>query len=97
MGRGRDREGDEEKDVEVEELRRVMKNLKDGKAMEEDGISNEVWKYGGEEVERWLGEICDRVWRGKRWPDEWGEGVVVSVVKKGQEEKVEDYRGIILT
>lgn len=42
-------------------------------------------------------EICNKVWKGKGWPEEWREGVVVPVVKRGEGEKVEDYRGITLT
>ena len=39
-----------------------------------DGIGNEVWKYGGVEVEEWLWRICNRVWRGEGWPEEWERG-----------------------
>lgn len=38
---------DGEEELEREEVRRVIKKLKDGKAMESDGIPNKVWKYGG--------------------------------------------------
>lgn len=34
-----------------------MRKLKDGKAVGGDGIPNEVWKYGEEEVEEWLWEV----------------------------------------
>lgn len=39
--------------------------MKEGKAAGEDDIANEVWKFGREEVRRWLWEICNRVWRGE--------------------------------
>jgi len=58
---------------------------------------NEVWKFGGKEVKEWLWKICNKVWRGGGWPEEWREGIVVPIVKKGEGEKVEDYRGITLT
>lgn len=46
-GRERGGEGDEEEDMGREEMREVMRRLKDGKAVGSDGIPNEVWKYGG--------------------------------------------------
>ena len=88
---------DEEGDLGLEEIKRVVMKLKDGKAGGGDGIQNEVWKYGGEEVMECLWVICSRVWRGEGWPEGWKEGVVVPVLKKGAGEKVEDYRGITLT
>ena len=88
---------DDEGNIEKEEIRRVLRGLKDGKAMGGDGIPNEVWKYGGEEVEEWLWEVCNRVWKGDGWPEEWKVGIVVPVVKKGVGKRVEEYRGVTLT
>lgn len=42
---------EEEEEIGRDELRRVIKKLKDRKALGGDGIPNEVWKYGVEEVE----------------------------------------------
>ncbi|KMQ93569.1 flagellar attachment zone protein 1-like protein [Lasius niger] len=39
-----------------EEDNRKTGTLKDGKAIGQDGIPNEVWKYGGEEIKRQLGK-----------------------------------------
>ncbi|XP_024868964.1 caldesmon-like [Temnothorax curvispinosus] len=47
---GRDRQDEEE--IELEEVRNVIKKLKTGKAIGKDGIPNKVWKYGGEEMVR---------------------------------------------
>jgi len=38
-------------DVDLNEVRNVIRKLKDGKAMGEDGIPNKAWKYGEEKVE----------------------------------------------
>ncbi|XP_071582205.1 uncharacterized protein [Temnothorax nylanderi] len=40
----------EEEEIELEEVRNVIKKLKTGKAIGRDGIPNEVWKFGGEEM-----------------------------------------------
>ncbi|XP_043276027.1 uncharacterized protein [Venturia canescens] len=65
--------------------------------MGEDGIPNEVLKYGGERVVNSLKRMCEKVWKGEGWPEGWKEGIVVPVVKKGQEKTVEEYRGVALT
>lgn len=46
-----------------EEIDRVVRKLKEGKALGGHGIVNKVWKYGGEEVKEWLWEICNRIWK----------------------------------
>ncbi|XP_071580245.1 uncharacterized protein [Temnothorax nylanderi] len=60
---GGGRQGEEE--IELEEVRKVIEKLKIGKAIGKDGISNEAWKFGGEEMVKWIWEICKRVWRGE--------------------------------
>lgn len=45
------REEKEETKLKQEEVNRVVAGLKGGKAIGQDGISNEVWKYGGAELE----------------------------------------------
>lgn len=59
--------------------------------MGKDEIPNEVWKYGGEEMKEWAWEICNRVWRGEGWPEEWKEGIIIPIQKKGKGEEVEEY------
>ncbi|XP_070529779.1 calponin homology domain-containing protein DDB_G0272472-like [Cardiocondyla obscurior] len=71
--------------------------LKKGKAAGSDGLENEIWKWGGGEVKEKLWETCKKVWRGEGVPEEWREGVIVPVLKRGKGEKVEEYRGITLT
>lgn len=37
-------------------------------------------------MEKWVWEKCNRVWKGEGWPEEWKEGVIVPIVKKGEGE-----------
>lgn len=37
-----------------EEIRRAIDRGKDNKAVEIDGVPSEVWKYEGEELEKWV-------------------------------------------
>lgn len=50
-GRGRrEEEGEEEMDINREEVREAIKRLKDGKALGWDKIPGKAWKYGREGV-----------------------------------------------
>lgn len=93
---GRRRGVGEETEIEREELRRVLKSLKEEKAVGGDSIVNEVWKYGGEGLEECVWKFCNRVWKGDGWPEKWKDGIVVPIVKKGEGRIVEEYRGITL-
>lgn len=50
-------------------------------------------------------EIYKRVWRGKGWPRDWREGIIVPIRKKRESERqqrlgretVDEYRGVTLT
>lgn len=52
MGRKgrREEEGEEEMDINREEVREAIKRLKDGKALGWDKILGKAWKYGGKGV-----------------------------------------------
>lgn len=86
----------QETDIKWEEVRKAIKKLKLNKAIGIDGIPNEMWKYGKEVIEKWVREICKKVWREERWPEEWKEGIIAPIVKKGEGEKIEEYRGVTL-
>lgn len=92
---GTRREGDET-EISKEEIRLVIRNLKEGKAVGIDGIPNEAWRYGGEQGIEVAWGICRKVWRGGGWPEGWKEGVIAPIVKKGAGTKVEEYRGVTL-
>jgi len=59
----------EEIEISGDKIKRAMKRLRDGKAMGLDEIPGEVWKYGGERLERWVRDYCNEVWRGEGWPE----------------------------
>jgi len=98
MGEGRRESGEkeEERGLDRGEIKEAIKKLKEGKAMGRDGIPGEAWKYGGEALEEWIWNLCNGVWKGAGWPEGWKEGVVVPVLKKGEGESLEDFRGITI-
>ncbi|KAL6431964.1 hypothetical protein ACFW04_007414 [Cataglyphis niger] len=98
VNRGRRKRRKVNEDISMEEWDGYFRNLlRGGGAVGADGIPAEVWKYGGENMEEWIWKICNRVWKGEGWIEEWNEGVIVPILKKGKGERVEDYRGVSLT
>lgn len=94
---GRERRDEqEEMELEWEEVKRVIDGLKDGKAIGNDGIPNEVWKYRGEDIKRWTWEICRKVWRKKGWPEDWKDIIIPIIKERGGGKKVKDYKGVTL-
>ena len=37
-----------------------------------------------------------RVWKGEGFPEEWKEGLITPIFKKGEKGRIENYRGITL-
>ncbi|XP_071572942.1 uncharacterized protein [Temnothorax nylanderi] len=91
-----EKEGEEEGEISLGEMKRVMRKLKDGKAMGRDGIPSEVWKRGGKELEIWAWRFINRIWKGGGWPENWKEGIIAPIVKKGEGKRVEEYRGVTI-
>ena len=70
--------------------------MKKKKAPGEDGIQNEAWIEGIEEMKEQVLECLNKIWNGDRVPEEWKIGRIVPIFKKGDKKKVENYRGITL-
>ncbi|XP_011299752.1 uncharacterized protein [Fopius arisanus] len=51
---------------------------------------------GGGGIKRVAWKICSKVWKGEGWPVEWKDGLLAPIVKKGEGEGVEEYRGVTL-
>jgi hypothetical protein len=84
------------KEITREELEQQLRKLKRKKAPRMDGIKNESWIYGTErEVDRLL-EIMNGVWKGEGFPQEWKEGIICPIYKKGEKDTASNYRGITL-
>jgi hypothetical protein len=83
-------------EITREELEQQLRKLKRKKAPGMDGIQNESWIYGTErEVDRLL-EIMNGVWKGEGFPQEWKEGIICPIYKKGEKDTASNYRGITL-
>lgn len=85
-----------EDNIEKEEVIYQLRNLKKKKAMGEDGLENEVWKYAPKEVGEALWELLRKIWNGEGIPEDWKKGVICSIYKKGDKRVAKSYRGVTL-
>ena len=74
---------DLERDFTREEIREGLRKLKKGKAAGPDGIPNELYKEGGEEMISRVERIFNEVLRVERVPERWNESRVTLLFKGG--------------
>lgn len=53
-------------EISTEEVKNVIGNLEKGKVTGPDGIQNEAWIHGKEEVKYELRNILNKIWKGER-------------------------------
>ena len=56
-----------------------MKSIKNKKACGTDGIGGELIKYGGSGMSMMRRELFQLVWESECIPEQWGEGMIVSL------------------
>nr|VZI38959.1 unnamed protein product [Spirometra erinaceieuropaei] len=70
--------------------------LWEGKAPREDGIPAEIFKSCVDTLAPWFHEVIERECEDEVVPDDWGLGILVPILKKGDKTRCENYRGISL-
>ncbi|BHF57982.1 hypothetical protein SprV_0100093100 [Sparganum proliferum] len=78
------------------EVADVIRKLRNNKAAGEDGIPAEIFKSCVDTLAPWLHEVVERAWRDEVFPDDWGLGILVPILKKGDKTRCENYRDISL-
>jgi len=72
--------------IEGKEVRiaigKATRKIREEKAVGVDGVPEEVWKYGREEVTNWTREFCNRIWKGEAWPEDCNKGMIIPIVKE---------------
>ena len=61
-----------------------------------DGIHPELIQYGGNKLLNRINELVRQIWEEERIPEEWKETIIVPIYKKGDRNRCENYRGIVL-
>ncbi|VDN19692.1 unnamed protein product, partial [Dibothriocephalus latus] len=79
-----------------DEVTDEVRRLRNCKACLEENIPTEIYKYFFNTLAFRLRELIVQACRVEAVPDDWGSGIIVSVHKKGDKTKCENYRGISL-
>ncbi|BHF81200.1 hypothetical protein SprV_0702433000 [Sparganum proliferum] len=79
-----------------EEIVDAIRKLSNNKAPGQDGIPAEIFKSCVDTLAPWLHEVIERAWRDEVVPDDWGLGILVPILKKGDKTRCENYRRISL-
>ena len=83
----------------MQELTDAIRSLANGKAVEPDGVSIELFKIalnGDPALPRRLLDIVVRIWRGDEVLQQWKDAVVMVLHKKKEMAECGNYRGISL-
>ena len=79
-----------------DEIRKAIKQLKNGKASGPDGIPAEALKTDLETSVEMLHPLFTKIWEEEQVPSEWKEGYLIKIPKKGDLSSCSNYRGITL-
>eukprot|EP00921_Rhytidocystis_pertsovi_P026473 GHVQ01042707.1.p1 GENE.GHVQ01042707.1~~GHVQ01042707.1.p1 ORF type:complete len:357 (+),score=36.41 GHVQ01042707.1:540-1610(+) len=78
------------------EVRKAIEKVKNGQAAGPDNLPAEFLKKGGAPVERELTSLIQTIWEQEQVPQDWRNGVVIPILKKGAKDRCDNYRGITL-
>lgn len=70
--------------------------MKNNKAPGQDNIMAEQLKLGGRDLQMAIHGLITRIWETETMPEEWREGVICPLHKKGDKFQCSNYRGITL-
>jgi exonuclease III len=91
-----------DKEISWDEIKAVLKSLRNNKATGEDGIPCEVYKIVACEdapdsnLSRCILKLLNEVYKGNCFPREWINSLIVPIYKKGDRLDPNNYRGISL-
>ena len=80
--------------INFDELEKVLKLTKNGKAPEQDNINSELYKYAPVEFKMRLQQFLNNIYRENCIPNEWRNAVITPIFKKGDRREPKNYRGI---
>ena len=85
-----------DKPPSTSEIRRALKELKNGKAAGVDNITAELLKVDTNLTAEALQPLFVNIWNSEEFPEDWMEGIIVKIPKKGDLKECKNWRGINL-
>ena len=82
--------------ISIEEIKGAIRKLKNNKAPGIDNITGELLKAEIDTAAKWLKKIYDEIWEAEETPKDWAKGLLITLPKKGDLTKCENWRGITL-
>ena len=79
-----------------EEMEKAIRNLKTNKEPGEDDIIAELIKNASREPKKRPHALIYKIWRDEKMSDDWKVGLIISLLKKDDKMKCENYCGITL-
>ena len=83
--------------ISCEEVNKVIKKMKCGKASGNDMILNEMIKCAIPHISLVITKICNLIMNTESYPNTWGTGVITPIHKSGSRSVLDNYRGITVS
>jgi hypothetical protein len=80
----------------VTEIKRALKELRNGKAAGVDNISSEVLKVDLDFTANMLHPLFQKIWNEGEMPNDWKCGLLIKIPKKGDTVNCDNWRDITL-
>ena len=82
--------------ITAAEVQKCMNSLKQGKACGTDNLLNKYFLEAGDIVLSHITDLFNAIQDSGCFPDNWTEGIIVPLFKKGNENDVNNFRGVTL-
>ena len=87
---------DKDNTILKSEIEDAIKTMKKGKSPGVDNIPGELIQAGGEYMTTALHNICNKIWKNGKWPENWTKSLVITLPKKGDLKVCNNYRTLSL-
>ena len=82
--------------ISMEEIKTGVHQLRNGASSGQDLFLNEFLKNGTNSLKNYLHNLFNKIFELGYFPEDWSEGLIVPIFKKGEKDDVSNYRGITL-
>ena len=84
-------------DILESEVKWALESITKNKASGGDGIPVELFQILKDGAVKVLHSICQQIWTGTQWPQDWKRSVFIPIPKKGNAKECSNYHTIALT